>query len=120
MKMSIRNIIIKSTTFLMIGILGMLIANKAIFTHSHRLSDGTVIEHAHPYDKSNDSEPYKSHHHTNVELLFFQNLEILSLIVFLIFISFTLAKRAIYSFYIVKRYIASCIFFYNGRAPPIS
>ncbi|MFA5587438.1 MAG: hypothetical protein WC987_01610 [Mariniphaga sp.] len=41
----------------MIGIVGLFIANKAIFLHAHKFADGTTIEHAHPYDKSNDSEP---------------------------------------------------------------
>lgn len=37
----------------MIGIVGLFIANKAIFLHAHKFADGTTIEHAHPYDKSN-------------------------------------------------------------------
>jgi len=104
----------------MIGILAMLIANKAVFTHTHKLSDGTLIEHAHPFDKSNDPGPYKSHHHTNTELLFFQNLEIFSLIVFLTFAFFTKVRKATYTSFVQKGYIASCISFYQGRAPPIS
>ena len=120
MKMSVRNIIIKSTTFLMIGILVMLIANKAVFMHTHKLNDGTIIEHAHPFDKSTDSEPYKSHNHTKTELLFFQNLELFSLIVFLTFAFFTIDRKAIYSSFIQNGYIESCGYYYQGRAPPIS
>ena len=119
MKTTVKNITIKFITFLMIGIIGMLIVNKSIFTHTHKLNDGTVINHAHPYDKSNDSEPYKSHHHTNAELVFFQNLETLIIIVFLTFALFTLIKKAKYSFYIITRHTLSCIILHKGRAPPI-
>ena len=119
MKMTVRNITIKFTAFLMIGIIGMLIVNKSIFTHTHKLADGSVISHSHPYNKSNDSEPYKSHHHTNAELVFFQNLEILILIVFLTFALPTLVKKAKYSFYIITRCTPTCIILHKGRAPPI-
>jgi len=72
MKTIVNNITIKSVAWLMIGIMGVLVANKAVFVHSHILNDGTIIEHAHPYNKSTDSTPYKSHHHTKAEFLFFQ------------------------------------------------
>ena len=97
-----------------------LIANKVIFSHAHRLNNGTVIKHSHPYDKSNDSKPYKSHHHTNAELLFFQNLEILFPIVFLAFALFALVKKAKRSSNIITRHTLSCIILHNGRAPPVS
>ncbi len=120
MKTTVRNIAIKSITLLMIGIMGMFIADKAIFLHVHKSNDGTIIEHAHPYDKSNDSKPYKSHHHTNAELLFFQNLNILFLIVFLTFALFAFVKKAKYSFYIIPRHAQTCIILNKGRAPPSS
>ena len=120
MKTTVKNIIIKSVTWLVIGMMGMLIANKAVFMHTHKLSDGTVIEHAHPYNKSSDSEPYKSHHHSKAELLFFQNLEILFLIVFLTFALLALVKKVKYIFYITTRHDLSCIILHKGRSPPIS
>ena len=120
MKTTVRNITIRYIILLMIGIWGMLIANKAIFLHVHKLNDGTVVNHAHPYDKSNDSKPYKFHHHLYTEILFFQNLEILFLVVFLTFALFTLVKKEKLSFFIITRHTLSCIIFYKGRAPPIS
>ena len=45
--------------------------------HTHEIGDNKYISHSHPYNKSNDSEPYKSHHHTKEQILFLQNLEIL-------------------------------------------
>ena len=120
MKISVRNITLKLITFLMIGIMGMFIVNKAIFLHTHKLDNGTVISHAHPYAKSNDSKPFKSHHHTNAELLFFQNIEILFLIVSLTFALFSLVEKAKYSSNIITRHTLSCIILQKGRAPPIS
>jgi hypothetical protein len=104
----------------MIGIMGLFIANKAIFLHVHKLADGTIIEHAHPYDKSNDSKPYKSHHHSNAEFLFFQNLEILFLIVFLTLALVAFVKKEKVSFKLITEHTLICIIFHKGRAPPIS
>ena len=100
--------------------IGLLIANKAIFTHIHKLVDGTVIEHAHPFNKSDDSKPYKSHNHTKAEILFFQNVEILFLFVFLTFALLKLVKKTKYSFYRITSYTLNCIIHYKGRAPPVS
>ncbi len=119
MRTTVKNITIRFITFLMIGIIGMFIANKVVFLHVHKLNDGTIIAHAHPYDKSNDSKPYKSHHHTNAEILFFQNLEILFLVVFLTFALFTLVKKTKFSFHLISRHTLTCINLHKGRAPPI-
>lgn len=104
----------------MIGVMGMLIVNKAFFLHVHKLNDGTIVAHSHPYDKSNDSKPYKSHHHTNAELLFFQNLEILFLIVFLTFVLIALVKKEKVLFKLITEHTIICINLHKGRAPPIS
>lgn len=120
MKMTVKNITIRLVAFIMIGMIGMLIANKAIFLHSHRLSNGTVIEHAHPYNKTNDSEPYKSHQHTKAELLFFQNLGILFLLVIVTFALLNLVRKAKKTFFRISEYSQCCIIHYKGRAPPIS
>ncbi len=120
MKTTYRNITIKSIAFIMIAVMGLLIANKSIFLHSHKLDDGTITQHAHPYDKSGDSKPYKSHHHTNAELLFFQNLEILIIVAFLAYVLFTLRKKAKNSSrYVIKQRLAY-LNLHKDRAPPIS
>ena len=120
MKMTVKKITIELVTFLMIGMMGMLIVHKAMFMHSHRLSNGTVIAHAHPYSKTNDSKPYKSHKHTEAELLYFQNIEILFLFVIVTFALLNFAKKVKNSFFRITEYTLCCIIQYKGRAPPIS
>ena len=120
MKKIVRNITIKALAYFMIGIMSILVVNKAMFMHAHKMTDGKVITHSHPYDKSNDSKPYKSHHHTKVEFLFIENLKILFLFVFLTFALLNLVKKAKYSFYRKTRYTLNCIILYKSRAPPIS
>ncbi len=45
-----------------------LIINSSTNRHYHKLINGVIIYHAHPYDKQHDkNSPEKSHHHTNLE-----------------------------------------------------
>jgi len=113
------NITIKIIPFIMIGIMVMLIANKSIFMHSHKLVDGTVIFHSHPYDRSNDSNPDKTHQHTKTEFLFFQNIEILFSLFFLTGVFIPFAQKTYFYFHITSSYDSACIIIHKGRAPPV-
>lgn len=120
MKLAVRNILLKAITFLTISVMALFIVNKAVFLHVHKLNDGTIIEHAHPYDKSADSKPFKSHHHSNVEFLLLQNVEFLFLLVFsalalIIFVK----KDNVYFKYLSKSQLVYT-HLYQGRAPPFS
>ena len=47
-----------------------LFVNATVNQHSHRISEGYTVTHAHPYNTStSDSGPIKSHHHSETELL---------------------------------------------------
>ncbi len=58
-----------------LSIIGMLIVNQSAFVHSHKLPDGTVITHAHPFNK-NDSGPFKEHGHSAAIFLLLDNLQL--------------------------------------------
>lgn len=64
------------------------IYNKAIYTHSHLLDDGTIITHAHPYTKTDNSGPVTNHSHTQNQLLLFSIAELLFFFYALITIPF--------------------------------
>lgn len=100
--------------------MGLYVANKAVFIHVHKLRDGRVIEHSHPYDKAGDPEPYKSHHHSNTEFVFLQNLDVLFTEIAVVFVFLALCNNAGFS---SPLYYFHSQAFYNlnkGRAPPVS
>jgi hypothetical protein len=74
MILSIRNIPSKIAAISLIVIVGIHSLNSLVYTHRHQLADGTIITHAHPFDKSSDTDPFKSHYHSTVELVFLANL----------------------------------------------
>lgn len=56
--------------------MGAYMLNEALFTHSHITEDGSVITHAHPYDRS-DTDPFKHHQHSHSELMVFAAVKLL-------------------------------------------
>ncbi|MCK9270717.1 MAG: hypothetical protein WC271_07390 [Bacteroidales bacterium] len=120
MAQTIKNIATKFVIFLMIGIMGMFIANQALYVHAHKMADGTIVQHAHPYHKSDDGQPFKTHHHTKAEIFFLQNLQILFVFTFFTLALIDPAKRAI-SFALPSQ-VRPQVFvsLHHGRAPPLA
>ena len=119
MQLSVINRAKKLITLFMIGLMTMLITNKIVFTHIHKLDDGTIVEHAHPYNKTDDSAPFKTHHHSNAELLFFHNLNILFLVAFIALGVVLPVKKKKISFHLKLAHTLSHINLHKERAPPI-
>jgi len=74
------------TVWLTIAVLGLLTLNNSIFLHVHKLDSGIIISHAHPFNKSTDSNDETKHNHTSNEIYVYQ---ILSHIDFVLLVFFT-------------------------------
>ncbi len=70
-------LLIRSISILVTGVFASYMLLAAFYTHQHLLPDGTIITHAHPYDK-NDSAPLKSHHHKETDLVILHPLKIVA------------------------------------------
>jgi len=113
------NIVRKSIAFLMLAIVMMLTVNKALFIHTHQLADGTIVIHSHPYNKTDDNQPIKNHHHNKLEFVFLQNIEILFAFFFLAICFHLILKTELFFNLESKKEIAHCILKRKSRAPPI-
>jgi hypothetical protein len=58
----------------LIVVVGLHSLNSFFNTHSHQLADGTIVTHAHPFERGTGSGPFESHHHTATELVFLASL----------------------------------------------
>ncbi|GAB3692842.1 hypothetical protein GCM10027592_12130 [Spirosoma flavus] len=52
----------------LLGLYVAVLVNGVVFRHAHRLADGTIITHAHPY-KSSPGTQFPKHAHTRDELI---------------------------------------------------
>ncbi len=96
----------------------MALANNAVYTHTHVLTDGTIVTHSHPFNKSDDSKPIKSHKHTITELVVLDNLSLLFFIFFLSPAIALLRSRQAKLMLKVLHYQAIAIIQLKDRAPP--
>jgi len=93
---------VKSTSLKLIisGILLLffILFNYSIFCnlHLHTLDNGSLIVHAHPFDKNNNTYPIKSHSHSNLELLLFNLSLLIEFFIALILIFFFLGNSSPY------------------------
>ncbi|WP_298647228.1 hypothetical protein [uncultured Proteiniphilum sp.] len=120
MKAAFRKSISKQIARLLIVVLGLFILNNAVFLHAHRLSNGEIILHAHPYNKSQDPAPIKTHHHTAAELFSIAHLQLLFFV--LVTLSATVFRtghKRIYS-YIYPFLFLEFSMRTRGRSPPIT
>jgi len=53
----------------------MLMANRAMFFHTHTLQDGTVVQHAHPYPVQQEQNNQNQHQHSAYEFLFYAQIQ---------------------------------------------
>jgi hypothetical protein len=51
--------------------------SKVFYQHSHILPDGSLVTHAHPFNKGNDNSPVKNHTHTSYEYYIIDNANLL-------------------------------------------
>ena len=111
---------IRVFAILLLSLMSMMILDKAFFLHTHRLSDGTIVVHAHPYNKSSDSEPFKKHHHTDTLFHFYHIINLLfpALLsgVVLVISSIKTKLHIVQTIQCISIYTANK----SGRAPPVS
>jgi len=61
---------IKLITFGIAGLFSLLMINNTVFLHAHKLNDGRVVYHAHPFSHSeNQQNPGENHQHSNGQIL---------------------------------------------------
>jgi hypothetical protein len=109
----------KTLAIIAIGLTFMLLANHTINMHMHVLDNGSVVTHAHPYDKTSDNELPKEHKHSSEELLFFSTLSLLFTGLLLI-IGFKIEELKLYRFlYRNLTYSITIPNLNSGRSPPL-
>ncbi|MCX6213599.1 hypothetical protein [Spirosoma sp.] len=54
---------------LLLGLLLLMQINSVLFRHAHRLANGQIVTHAHPYNLFSKSCPLSANPHTTHELL---------------------------------------------------
>jgi len=86
----------KGIAILLLSLVTAITINNAVFLHSHVVGHNIIITHAHPFDKSADNLPFKTHKHTNFEYTITQGFGIFLLSSVLALTFFTIVKKVQY------------------------
>lgn len=107
-------------TLLLITLIALMGFNRSVYTHTHKMGNGRMQSHAHPYNKTDDSAPIKNHQHSMVEFVLLDHISILFLSVFLV-LGLIFRQRLVefISAPLVWRN-PLLVLSYQGRAPPAS
>jgi hypothetical protein len=115
----VREITKRVVAMVMMTAIGVLVINTGLFTHTHQFADGSIVTHAHPYNKSAEQSPGESHRHTQTELLFLQTLGLLFFMALSFAAIILLSKKVEFLIDYKDQFSLPPVFLKNGRAPPL-
>lgn len=110
----------KLAAAMLILLIGCLLVNQALYTHSHVLPDGSIVSHAHPFNKSQESKQGASHQHSTLEFFLLQNLLMLFLVILVSTRLVSLSGEYLKIQAAASSYIPVFLPATPGRAPPAS
>lgn len=96
----------------------LVFVNRDVYTHTHKLADGRIIVHSHRHEKSNDLEPFASHHHSALEFEFLNFLQTLYWASLRSFSVISIPEESNVFRYIDQGYEINIDGSIQGRAPP--
>lgn len=99
------------------------VVNSNLNQHYHKLDSGSIVKHAHPYNKENAGIPFQSHHHSTFEFFLLDTISIalftvVSFILILTLFPLTLVKTHPPIAEIYKQ--TDLYFLKNYHAPPLT
>jgi hypothetical protein len=109
----------KSIAIFLILVVGIFAINEYLYIHKHVFKNGNIVIHAHPFNKSQDTEQNKSHQHASGDLVFLTSLESFLPAMNMIFIAIISSVTILHN---VFSELFNSQFFYlfnQERGPPI-
>jgi hypothetical protein len=120
MKAGMPYIVKKTFAIVLLGIIGLLTLNNALFMHLHRLPNGTLIVHAHPYSNTNQTDDSnQTHQHTKIEILVISNLLLLFSVGVLVLSTSFFQPKLIVRCYSYNLLGLNTLRNISNRAPPV-
>lgn len=119
MKLTFKHKMTKMAAGILAVVFGLFILNNVVFLHAHKLSNGQIIVHAHPYNKCSDSAPLKSHPHTTAEFYHLSHIQLLFFVPFIFFTVQLISGHKINYHNKTTTLIFKHDFGTRGREPPV-
>jgi len=108
----------KITVALLILVMGSLLVNQALYTHTHVMPDGSIVSHAHPFSKNAGCNKNSTHQHSSAEFFLLDLMEVLILCVFIAFVLKRYALNTLFREVSSDHLLPALVPVSPGRAPP--
>ena len=106
------------TLTMIVLVMGSLLVNQALYTHTHVLSDGSIVSHAHPFSKNAGCSKNTTHQHSAAELFLLDLQDVLILCAVAAFILKRSASTTQFKEGDLDRLLPALVPVSPGRAPP--
>lgn len=84
----------KGLAIMLLCLVTVITINNTVYMHSHIIDKNTIVTHSHPFSKSADNLPFKTHKHTDFEYTITQGFGIFLLSSVLALNLFTNVRKA--------------------------
>ena len=118
---------IKKAKILSLSVIWLVIVTMMVFTansifnrHIHKLQNGSIIAHSHPYNKSQPTAPYQPHKHTKIEIVLFQSADAWFFCFTSLSLILSILLRELLFYNKTEEYRFITIQHFRNRAPPFS
>ncbi|MBE9517401.1 MAG: hypothetical protein IMY68_02490 [Bacteroidetes bacterium] len=106
------------TLAMIILVMGCLLVNQALYTHTHVMPDGSIVSHAHPFSKNAGCNKNTTHQHSSAELFLLYLLNVLILCALAAFVLKRSASTNLFREASLDRLLPALVPVSPGRAPP--
>ena len=114
----IRHKLKQPIALMLAGIVILLALNNSFFLHAHKMADGSIVYHAHPFSKHNDTNPLKTHQHGAIDMVLLNSLSLFVFALALVVAVIAIEKVRIYIPLKITGFRQDYYIHLNGRAPP--
>ena len=103
---------------MLILVMGSLLVNQALYTHTHVMPDGSIVSHAHPFSKNAGCNKNTTHQHSSAEFFLLDMLDVLILYAIAAFVLKRSALNTLFREASLDRLLPALVPISLGRAPP--
>lgn len=119
MNARVTSVIKKYLAVVLLGIIGLLTLNNALFVHWHTLPCGKIVMHSHPFNDHPESNGSQGHQHSKVEFNFLDNILLLFAVGLTVYLLKNLLFAKIHFAYYTPTLLSLSPLRLTNKAPPI-
>jgi len=106
------------TMALLILVMGSMLVNQALYTHTHVMPDGSIVSHAHPFSKNAGCNKNTTHQHSSAEFFLLNLMNVLILCAIATFVLKSSALITLIRQASSDHLLPALVPLSPGRAPP--